>query len=87
MSDFNTKDALGNEIVIGNKYGYSNSKNGHTTVKLGTARKFTPKGLLTLEVTKHTSAVYMNEAGVPKYAQEVGKTISVKPLMLFPVND
>ena len=85
MSNYNTKDALGDEIQIGALYGYSASSSGVTHVKLGTAKKFTPKGLITLEVTKHTSALYMNDAEVPRYAQEVGKTISVKPLMLFPV--
>lgn len=85
MSDYNTKDALGNEIEIGALYGYSSSSSGVIHVKLGTARKFTPKGLITLEVTKHTSALYMHEAEVPQFAQEVGKTISVKPLILFPV--
>lgn len=33
------KDALGNDIIIGNTYGYTQNKNGFTTVVIGTALK------------------------------------------------
>jgi len=34
-----TVDATGNEIVIGQKYGYSKQANGYTRVMIGTAFK------------------------------------------------
>ena len=78
---YNTLDALGNEIVMGKRYGYAISSSGVTTIVTGIAKKFTPKGLLTLIPETTVSAVYMNVA-TPR---EVSKTVSVKPLCLFPI--
>ncbi|AFF28138.1 gp140 [Sphingomonas phage PAU] len=78
---FNTKDATGKEIVIGEKYGYSQSTNGYSDVRIGIAKSFTPKGLLTLTEVKATRSLYNDEA------IETGHkgTCSVKPSMLFKI--
>ena len=78
----NTKDALGNEIVIGNNYGFSKDSNGLTTIGIGKAEKITEKGYVTLRLYEYKSAIYNNEA---KPAETRG-TASVKPLKLFPIN-
>ncbi len=83
MSDFNTKDALSNEIVIGKRYGYSQSKNGFTNVRLGVAKSFTPKGLLTLTEVESKRSLY-NDGLEP---EEHSGTCSVKPAMLFPIEE
>ena len=77
----NTKDALGNLIEFGKTYGYCNDSNGITTVTTGIAKKFTPKGYVSLEVLTTVSALYNKEATKDKYAS--AKTVSVKPLKLF----
>lgn len=81
MGKYNTKDALGNEIVFGEKYGYTGTYDGITIIKIGVAMHFTEKGLLTIDVLQHKRASYNDEA------QEVsiGPKVSVKPCGLFPV--
>jgi len=78
------KDALSKEIIIGNKYGYSQNNNGVTSVRVGIAEKVTSTGLLTLSVLKSGSAY-------GKYNIEINQSIkdkiSVKSNLLFPVND
>lgn len=82
MSNYNTKDALGNEIVFGSKYGYSASSNGITSVKIGRALYFTEKGLCSLDVFIHNRGAY-NEELKPR---EDRTRIAVKPSCLFPVS-
>jgi hypothetical protein len=79
---FNTKDALGQEIEIGKHYGYSNSSNGLTTVKVAKAIAITKTGMLSMEVISHKSAIYNDEL----IRQDNGKNINVKPSCLFPVD-
>lgn len=50
-------DALGNEIVIGEVYGYSNRSNGLLTVIIGKIKKINEKnGNVTIEVAKRGRA-------------------------------
>lgn len=79
---FNTKDALGREIMITGDYGYSAHQNGITIVRLGRAVKFTKTGLLTLEIYDSKSAAYNNELTESPLEK---KLISVKPSQLFPI--
>ncbi len=51
------RDALGDDIVIGAIYGYSNRANGIVHVTIGKALKFTKKAV-TLEVIHKGSSVY-----------------------------
>lgn len=83
MEDFNKKDATGKEIVFGKKYGYSNSRNGYSDVRIGIAEEFTKTGLLTIKVSKATVALYNHEAIPDEFMTKT--KISVKPSMLFPV--
>jgi hypothetical protein len=78
----NTNDALGNAIVIGSTYGYTQSSNGHSTVVVGEAVKFTPKGYVTIKPSSRMGAIYNN---VPTESA-LGNAGSVKPIHLFPVN-
>ena len=78
----NTKDALGNDIIMGYPYGYTQSNNGYSTVVIGTALKFTPKGYVTLKPISKKGAINND---VPREL-ELSNLVSVKPIHLFPVN-
>lgn len=82
MTDTGTKDALGNEIIIGDLYGYSVDSNGYTTSTVGKTLKFTESGKVTLETISCRGGIWLHEA------EEVStsKKVSVKPAKLFPVN-
>lgn len=75
------KDALGNDIVFGNLYGYSTSSNGFTEVTIGIALKATPKGFVTIRPQIKRGAIY-NDEPTPK---PIGKATTVKPMILFPI--
>jgi hypothetical protein len=77
----NKKDALGNAIVFGSEYGWSNDSNGITTINIGVAVKQTPKGGITLNKVECKRALYMSE-GKP---YEHRGTANVKPIKLFPI--
>lgn len=72
---------MGNEIIIGKYYGYSQTINGNNNIKIGKAIKHTPKGLLTLEIISAKTSVYNDEL----YDVNFSKTITCKPVLLFPV--
>ncbi len=75
------KDALGNEMIIGQLYGYSQSSNGFTTVRTGRLSKV-GESLVTLDVEFSGMAVYSNEVK-PEVMQK--KKINVKSNGLFPI--
>jgi len=79
----NTKDALGDPIEFGKTYGYSIDSNGITTVTFGIAKKFTPKGLVSLEIIRSVSGLWFNE---PTPRETTAKTVSTKSMKLFPTN-
>jgi len=78
----NTNDALGNTIEFGKTYGYTQSSNGFSTVTIGEALRFTPKGYVTIKPSKTVGAIYNS---VPT-ERELSKSCTVKPIHLFPVN-
>lgn len=78
------KDALGNEIVMGGWYGYTQSNNGLSHITIGKAFKETPTGLLTLSETRVWGIGYQNNT---IYSKDSGKKVSVRSLMVFPVNE
>jgi hypothetical protein len=84
MSEINTKDALGNDVIVGQVYGYSVDNNGNTSTTIGKAVKLTESGKYTLEVISTKSALWMDEAEPNKW--RTAKKVSVKPAKLFPVN-
>jgi len=77
------KDALGNEIVYNNCYGYSRNQNGITYVRVGKVVNETPKGYVTMEVETSKRALYNDEL---KEDVLQNKRITIKSNMLFPVN-
>lgn len=76
------KDALGNELIIGQSYGYSRSQNGITTVKVGILQKIN-KSTVSLHVTEAKTALYANDV---KETNE-WRQIAVKANGLFPVDE
>jgi|TARA_R110000822_G_scaffold82467_3_gene195101 hypothetical protein len=74
-------DALNNEIVIGNYYGYSTARNGRNTIHVGTAIRVTPRGMITIKVEYTKTGVYADVT-----VSESPKTISCKPVLVFPVD-
>lgn len=77
------QDALGNEIVIGECYGYTINQNGFTTVTVGVANNVTEKGQVTLNRFYKGRQLYNNQ--IDDIDREIRK-VSVKPINLFPVN-
>jgi hypothetical protein len=77
------KDALGNDLIIGQVYGYSRSENGITTVKVGELVKITEKQV-SLEVQQSKRALYNKNVEDRGYTNKI---ISVKANGLFPVYD
>lgn len=77
------KDALGNEIIIGNAYGFARCDNGVNTIKLGVAEKKTETGFCSIKIDKAFTSVYNNQPE-RNNAQHYEK-VKVKPFMLFPI--
>lgn len=75
------KDALGNDLIIGQTYGYSRNQNGLTTVKVGKLVKITAKQV-SLEVEQSKRALGNNEVKDRGYTNKI---ISVNANGLFPV--
>lgn len=80
----NPLDALGNPIVIGGTYGYTQSTSGISTANVGTVRRITPKGMVSLSVTMKRKGVWNC---VPDVVTIGAKPISatVKAIHLFPI--
>lgn len=80
-------DALGNDIIIDNLYGYSNRNNGILTVIIGTAKKITEKGNVTLNIIHRGSGLY--GANVKYDRGSIGyhskPTVSVVSNTIFPL--
>ena len=77
------KDALGNEIIIGATYGYSQTSNGHVHIVKGTFEKF-GESKVTLGNIQERSGLY-GEIERP-FSQETRRR-SVYGVLLFPVSD
>jgi hypothetical protein len=77
------KDALGNDIIIGNAYGYSRNKSGLNIVKLGTVVKFNKTGYASLKINKEFTSVYNEQPELVPFSYN--QKVNVKPFMLFPI--
>lgn len=83
MGEINTKDALGNPIVMGKTYGYSTDSNGFTRSTIGNVTKINPEnGNISLKVIKSVRGLYFDEPDEKGKA----KSVSVKSMKLFPIN-
>lgn len=75
-------DAIGKEIVIGNRYGFTTSKNGVTRVVIGTAVN-TTKTRVTIKVETVVRHRYGGNAQNEQYDTE---TVSAQACKMFPVS-
>lgn len=79
------KDALGNDIILGELYGVSVDNNGVTYTTVGEAIRITKTGMCTLKPIIQKTALWMDDAkDIQK--EKISKTITVKPVKLFPVD-
>lgn len=77
------KDALQNDIIIGQKYGYTTSKSGWQVNVIGEATSFSEKTKkVTLMVLQRYTYLYGEPSDHP-FNDSV--TVSVRSLNLFPV--
>ena len=87
MSELNTNDALGNPIEFEKGYGYSTDNSGITKVTFGVAKKFTPKGYVSLKTVYTERGLYSDKPEKDIWGMlPRAKTVSVKSMKLFPVN-
>lgn len=77
------KDALGNDIIIGNTYGFSRNKNGVNIIKLGVVTERTPTGFASLKINQSFSSVYNIQPELDK--NQHYEKVKIKPFMLFPI--
>lgn len=77
------KDALGNEIIIGNAYGFARCDNGINTIKLGVVEGQTPTGYASLKIDKVFTSAYNNQP--TKDHNQHYEKVKIKPFMLFPI--
>lgn len=77
------KDALGNEIIIGNAYGYSRNKSGFNIIKVGVVVGETETGFASLKVNKEYQSVYNDQPTLEPFIKN--KKVKVKSFMLFAI--
>ncbi len=77
------KDALGNEIIIGNAYGYAKNKSGVNVVKLGIVIGKTNTGFASLKINKEFSSIYNEQPELIPFSTY--EKVKVKSFMLFPI--
>ncbi len=77
-------DALGNPIIVGNKYGWARNDNGLTQVTIGIAQKFTEKGV-TLKVESAKKGLYEYDPEPLKVGEDIKEKVNVKGMILFPI--
>jgi hypothetical protein len=77
------KDALGNEIVMGQDYGYAAANSGWTRVVTGMAESVTKTGKVTLRVKSLNTYLYGETSDYVR--ANPSDKISVKGCILFPV--
>lgn len=78
-------DALGNDVVLGNHYGYSTRKGSWTTVTIGTAVNITARNRVTLATG--IVKTYLYGKPVRDQLSEVNKgTTTITPQLMFPIS-
>lgn len=80
-------DALGNPIIIGNKYGWSRSDSGYTHVAIGYADKLTEKAV-TIRVESARECLYDDDPktmNIDGAYPSMKSKVSIKGINLFPV--
>ena len=77
-----TTDALGNEIIVGNKYGYSRNQNGFTYVRIGDIVKINDKSV---RMKVESSKRQLYDGILENDNRQKAQFINIKSIMLFPV--
>lgn len=75
-------DALGNELVIGNTYGYSSRDGGYIVTCIGVLEGVKKKA--TLRIISRKNFIYGDE--VDRSYWNNSSAVAVTPIILFPVN-
>lgn len=84
MIDDNVVDALGNEIKIGERYGYSTSKSGLSRTVVGTAKNVKQSSSrVVLVVEKVNTFLYGGK--IDDSFNGNAETIAIRAHMVFPV--
>lgn len=79
-------DALGSEIIIGERYGYSNRANGNVTVVVGKAIKYSEDTCnVTLEIERKLSGIYNSD--LTDVRSQGRNTSSVLSNTIFPLGN
>lgn len=60
MSTYKVYDAIGNEIIIGQRYGYTNNRNGINDVTIGTASEVPKEHKVRLVNVQRKTFVYQS---------------------------
>ena len=78
------KDALDNEIIIGNKYGFTRNKGGKFFVIIGTALKLNEiTGRVSLSIIERKVSIYSSDLKIIPHKNEKTSAMS---FILFPIN-
>ena len=79
------KDALGNLIVLGKKYGYVQTHKIATDIVIGTVKKFNDNdNSVIVEPISKKRSVYYDE---PTNLEGPHRSSAVKPFILFPITN
>lgn len=76
------QDALGNNVIIGNEYGYSQTSNGSVWIVKGTVEKI-EKGRATIANVQERKGIYGN---IQNMFRPENRKRSVNTVMLFPIH-
>lgn len=77
------KDALGNELIIGNRYGYASRTGAWVNTAAGILESI-GESKATIAITERHTFIYGKESDKPRISE---RTASVKGYMLFPLKD
>lgn len=79
------KDALGNDLVINNWYGYSRNGNGITKIVVGKIKSIKPDAK---KVYLHNAIEkrYMDKTGASNF-EDKGGGVAISSVSLFPISD
>jgi hypothetical protein len=79
-----TKDALGNEVVLGATYGYTSTEGSRASVVIGRTIKFSSSGWVSLKMISRK--VFINgEQTDDGWADHRANKVATQPYLLFPV--
>lgn len=85
MELLNIKDAEGNQIIVGQRYGFTKVTNGITKVTIGTAKSESKSGkFVTLKEIKFRKGLYGNMED--KWTYALSETVSAYGVNMYRIN-